>query len=203
MLFSPHSEIPLFIFSRPRGVLSLRVFITSARLLNLQNTLLASYTPDTLPHHCRNRLACEDLLPRWWQGSMWRVGRVGRRGRTCCRIGPALSPGCLLSCCAEEWRPHNRPIHHAATCKPESHSALEVSFPPPRRAGQNLDFISKMVSSPRSASDWHVLDFFHFPALVGERQCGVKHLAFLATFVELMIKEVKWFRWHCAFFSHH
>lgn len=171
----------LFIFSRPQGVLSLRVFITSARLLNLQNTLLASYTPDPLPHHRRYRLACEDLLPGWGQGSMWRVGGVGRRGRTCCRIGPALSQGCLLSGRTEERRPHNRPIHHAATRTPESRSALEVSFPP-RRAGQNLHFISKMVSSPRLASDWHVLDFFFSTSRTnGERQkCRVKFLDFLA-----------------------
>lgn len=161
---TPCGEAPrrFLIFCGPRGVLSFRVFITSVLLLNLQNTSLASYTADPLPHHRCYRLACEDLLPLRWQGSMWRVGEVRRRGKTCCRIGPALSAGCLLGGRAGKQQPHNRPIHQAATRTPDSRSTPEVSFPPLRRAGQNLGFISGMVSSPRSTSDWHVLNFFPF-----------------------------------------
>lgn len=205
MLFSPAAELlavfSFYLLEATRGFISPCLYHFSAAAKPAKH-FAGFLHPQPLPHHCRYRSACEDLLPRWWLGSMWRVSGMGRRGGTCCRIGPTLSPGCLLGGCAEERRPHNRPIHHAATRTPESRSPLQVSFPPPRWAGQNLDFICKMVSSSRSASDWHVLDFFHFSGPVGkEKNVKLNFLVFLQPLVELMIKEVKWLKWQCVFFS--
>lgn len=138
MLFSPATKLltvfSFYLLEATRGFISLRLYHFGAAAKPAKH--FAAFLHLRSPTHRRRyRSTCEDLLPRWWQGSMWRLGGVGGRGRTCCRIGPTLSPCCLLCGCAEERQPHNRPIHHATTRTPESRSALEVSFPPPRRAG--------------------------------------------------------------------
>lgn len=81
--------------------LSSSVFITRRWLLNLQKGSLGSYPgPPSYLYH----LACEDLLPRWQRGSMWRgdvlsyraslISRLSSRGL--CRGAPSQQddPSC-------------------------------------------------------------------------------------------------------------
>lgn len=102
MLFFSHKTklyiVCLYLHRTKKG-LSSSVFITWRWLLNPQNGSLCSHPPASI---CRS--ACEDLLPWWQRGSMWR-GDVFSYGALL--ISPLSSQGCA------EGQPHNRMIHHA------------------------------------------------------------------------------------------
>lgn len=105
MLFFPQNKALhhlSFICTRPRGVLSSSVFITRRWLLNLQNCSLCSHPGPASTSICG--LACEDLLPWWRRGSMWRGDVLSYRARL---ISQLSSQG------SAEGQLHNRMIHHA------------------------------------------------------------------------------------------
>lgn len=104
-IFTPQNKAPhrlSFICEGPRGALSPSVFISRRWLLNQQSCSLCSHPGSPSPPICG--LACEDLLPWWWRGSMWRGDVLLYR---------ALLISQLSSQGSTEGQLHNRMIHHA------------------------------------------------------------------------------------------